>query len=64
MRTWRVLFLYDMCVGERASKWNKDLVWRGDSQRAKLIKRHLSLDVALAERNINKRGSTAGEKYA
>src|SRR5262245_36395596 len=76
MRTWRVLFLYDMCVGERASKWNvirqmgniicgvDRLTARVDFECAKLIKRHLPLDVALAERHIHESRSRTSEKYA
>src|ERR1700704_1420345 len=52
-----------MCIGERASKGNKDLVWRGDSQCAKLFQRYLSFDVASAERNIYKSRSTTGEEH-
>src|SRR4030095_14492453 len=37
---------------------------RGKAQRANLIKRHLSLNVALAERNIQEGRSTTGKKYA
>ena len=55
--------LYDMCVGKRASKGNKDLVWRGDSQCAKLFQRYLSFDIASAKRNIYKSRSTTGEQY-
>src|SRR6267143_3186561 len=53
-----------MCVGKRASKGNKDLVWRGDSQCAKLFQRYLSFNVASAERNIYKSRSTTGEEHA
>src|SRR4029077_21041235 len=63
MRTCCVLFLYDMCVGERASEGNKDLVWGGDSQCPKLFQRYLSFDVASAERNIYKSRSTTGEEH-
>src|SRR4029077_10819468 len=63
MRTWCVLFLYDMCVGARASEGNKDLVWGGDSQCPKLFQRYLSFDVGSAERNIYKSRSATGEEH-